>query len=95
MASASARPTLEKLMAIPGYEIDPVAKRFVGSLVRIADEGRAHGEAEMLLVIAGKRGIDIDEQTRNRVLACTDTAIIEGWADRVLTGLTAEDIFGT
>jgi hypothetical protein len=86
------------MMAIPGYEIDPVAKRFVRSLVRIADEGRAegraHGEAEMLLVIAGKRGIDVDEQTRERVLACTSTAIIESWADRILTGLTAEDIFG-
>ena len=56
-------------------------------------EGRASGEVEMLLLIVAKRGIAVDDETRDRILACTDTATIESWADRVLTGTTAAEIF--
>ena len=57
-------------------------------------EGRALGEVEMLLLLAAKRGIVVDNQTRDRVLACTDAMTIGCWADRVLTGSTATEIFG-
>jgi hypothetical protein len=56
-------------------------------------EGRASGEVEMLLLIVAKRGIAVDDETRDRILACTDTAMIESWADRLLTGTTAAEIF--
>jgi hypothetical protein len=35
----------------------------------------------------------VDDEIRDRILACTDTAMIESWADRVLTGTTAAEIF--
>jgi hypothetical protein len=55
--------------------------------------GEAEGQAEMLLLIAAKRGIAVDDETRDRVLRCTDNATIESWADQVLTGSTAAQIF--
>lgn len=89
-------------MAAADFPIHPVAERFGNSIARIRDqawaggvaEGKAAGETEMLLMIAEKRGIDVDAATRARVLACTDDSIIATWADRVLTGSTAIEIFG-
>jgi hypothetical protein len=48
----------------------------------------------MLLLIAAKRGIEVDGETRDRVLACTDATTIASWADRLLTAGTATEIFG-
>jgi hypothetical protein len=105
VASTSARLALEGLMASTHIKIDPVATRFAQDLARLKEEakaeGRAIGEAEgqtlgetkMLLLIAAKRGIPIDDETRDRILACTDTATIESWADQVLTGASAAEIF--
>jgi hypothetical protein len=106
VASTNAQIALEAMMASAGIKIHPAATRFAQNLERLREEakaegralgeaeGRALGEAEMLLTIAAKRGIEVDEQTRDRVLACVDGAMIQSWADRVLTGATAEEIFG-
>jgi hypothetical protein len=101
IAPDNARRDLEVKMATAGFPIHPVADRFANTLARLKDqataegkaEGKAAGETEMLLRIAAKRGIDIDQATRARVLACTDEAVIADWADRVLTGGTATEIF--
>jgi hypothetical protein len=102
VASMDARIALEALMTSAGIEIHPVATRFAQNLERLREEakaegramGEAEGQTEMLLTIAAKRGIEVDERTRDRVLACVDGAMIQSWADRVLTGATAEEIFG-
>jgi hypothetical protein len=57
-------------------------------------EGRTEGETALLLRLAAKRGIELDDETRDRVLACTDQATIDAWSDRLLTGRTAAEIFG-
>lgn len=101
VASESARKALEALMASTRIKIHPAAARFARDLTLLKEEakaegraiGEAEGQTEMLLLIAAKRGIVIDDETRDRVLACTDTATIESWADRVLTGTTVTDIF--
>lgn len=107
IAPDSARRALEVKMAAADFPIHPVAERFGNSLARIRDqawaggvaegkaEGRAAGETEMLLMIAAKRGIDVDAATRARVLACTDDTVIATWADRVLSGSTATEIFAS
>lgn len=107
IAPDSARRALEVKMAAADFPIHPVAERFGNSLARIRDqawaggvaegkaEGRAAGETEMLLMIAAKRGIDVDAATRARVLACTDDTVIATWADCVLTGSTATEIFAS
>lgn len=101
IAPDSARNALEIKMAAADFPIHPVAERFGNSLARLKDQawagglakGRAAGETEMLLTIAAKRGIDVDAATRARVLACTDDATIATWADHVLTGTSAAEIF--
>ena len=105
VASESARTALEDLMTTAGIKIYPAAVQFAENLERLREEAKAQGralgeaegraldEAEMLLLIVSKRGIAVDDETRDRILACTDTATIESWADRVLTGTTAAEIF--
>jgi hypothetical protein len=55
--------------------------------------GRAEGEAHLLLRIMTARGLDIPEHVRVRVAECTDTAILEAWADRAATATSVADVF--
>ncbi|MBK8260482.1 MAG: hypothetical protein IPK80_03990 [Nannocystis sp.] len=56
-------------------------------------EGKAEGEASLLLHILERRGIAISEHDRDRVLSCTELAQIESWADRALTATTRDEVF--
>ena len=101
VASTSARIALEDLMTTAGIKIYPAATQFAQNLARLKEEakaegraiGEAEGQVEMLLLIAAKRGIAIDDEIRDRILTCTDTSTIESWADRILTGTSAAEIF--
>lgn len=57
-------------------------------------EGKLEGEARALLRVIEKRGIAVDEATRERVLSCTDSATLDAWLDRAATATTAAEVFG-
>ncbi|MER7505859.1 hypothetical protein AB0L05_20020 [Nonomuraea pusilla] len=56
-------------------------------------EGQAEGEARILLRILERRRLCVSEEARRRITSCTDTALLEAWADRALTATAAEEIF--
>lgn len=63
----------------------------------LRDEGRAEGKAEgeakaLLLVLAG-RGIDVSDETRERITNCTDHATLSTWLTRAATATSAAEIF--
>ncbi|MFL5343818.1 MAG: Rpn family recombination-promoting nuclease/putative transposase [Hyalangium sp.] len=47
-------------------------------------QGRAEGRAEDVLRILAARGVQVDDQARQRILSCTDLATLDQWFDRAL-----------
>lgn len=56
-------------------------------------EGKAEGKAESILSVLEKRGIPVPENTRDRIISCTDLDTLTLWFDRSLTATTVEDLF--
>jgi hypothetical protein len=84
VASAGARSALEALMTTAFKD------EFID---RIKAEGRAEGEAGMLLRVLAARGFDVPGHVRERVLSCTDLGQLEGWGDRAVTASSLDDVF--
>jgi predicted transposase YdaD len=57
------------------------------------EEGRAEGEARFVLRVLARRGVEVPDEVRQRVMSCTDDATLESWLDRALTAESAEDLF--
>lgn len=61
-------------------------------------EGRAQGEAvgraEAILQILDKRGIAVDEDSREKIFSCTSLDTLTTWLDRSLTAARVSDLFG-
>jgi hypothetical protein len=61
------------------------------------EEGRAQGEAagraDAILQILGKRGIAVDDASRERIVSCADLDILGDWLDRSLTAAQVSDLF--
>ena len=55
--------------------------------------GKVAGEARLLLRVLRLRGVAVTVADEARILAATDTAEIERWADRALTVAQASDLF--
>lgn len=87
----AARTILEKLMTTPNYQYQSDFARKYFSEGKA--EGKAEGEARLLLRLIDRKGIAISAHDRERVLACTDTAQIEAWADRAFDATSRDDIF--
>ncbi len=60
----------------------------------LLDQGRAEGEAQMLLRFLAARGFEIPDDIRERVQSCPDTARLEAWGALAATASSLEDIFG-
>lgn len=60
---------------------------------RIKEEGRAEGQASMVLRILAARGFDVPGRVRERVLSCTDPGQLENWADKAVTASSLEAVF--
>lgn len=58
-------------------------------------EGKASGEALMVLRVLAARGLEVPEEIRARILSCADTAQLEAWGDRAATAASVEDVFGS
>jgi hypothetical protein len=61
-----------------------------------AEQGKAQGmidaKAEMLLRFIEKRGWEIDEAQRLRIVGCVDRAMLDRWLDRVLSATSLDDL---
>ncbi|MEU1727762.1 hypothetical protein [Nonomuraea sp. NPDC005692] len=57
-------------------------------------KGRAEGEAKALLRMLDRRGVVVPDVVRERILSCTDTAVIDTWIDRAVHATSLSDIFG-
>ena len=55
--------------------------------------GEARGEAKAVLRVLGARGVEVSDVVRERVMACADLDVLEGWLDRSLTVTSAEELF--
>lgn len=56
------------------------------------EKGRAQGRAEGILRILAARGVQVDEPTRQRILACTDLPTLDRWFDCALNATRLSDV---
>jgi hypothetical protein len=83
---------LEEVAIQPDSELESDALR--AWMQRIEARGDARGEAQALLTVLAARGIAVDDQTRELVLACTDTATLGRWIARAATASALSEVFG-
>lgn len=57
-------------------------------------EGVARGHAEYLLRVLTKRGIQVDDPARQRILKCKDLPTLDQWFDRALNATRLSDVLG-
>lgn len=60
---------------------------------RVRDEGRAQGEARLLLRILDSRSITMPDAIRERIANCTDLAELDRWADQAASIDTIDELF--
>jgi hypothetical protein len=86
--SESVQQALEDLMPVNRLGLhNEVVDRFV-------EQGRAQGEASLLLRVLSARGLKVPAEIRQRVLSCADSLQLEAWADRAATAHSVEEVFG-
>ena len=56
-------------------------------------EGKAEGEAKLLLRFLRRKGFVVDAATEARVTGCKDTEQLNTWADRILTATSLDEVF--
>jgi hypothetical protein len=82
----AARAVLEALMANGNYEYQSdFAKRYVA-------QGRTEGQAHAVLGVLATRHIEVPDAVRNRILACSDRALLDRWLARAVTAATAAEV---
>jgi hypothetical protein len=97
---AAARVRLEEFMstATHRYESDFARRYFsqgeVEGEARGEARGEAKGEARALLAILDARNIDIPDDVRADIAACTDVAQLEAWIRRAATAHEIQDVLG-
>jgi hypothetical protein len=61
-------------------------------LEEIRKEGRLRGFAEMLLRLLTVRGVHVDDASRQRILSCTDAALLDLWFDRAIHATSLSEV---
>jgi hypothetical protein len=89
----AARTALEALMTTPREHI------FYSDIARSWYDkgwtnGEAKGEAKILLKLLHHKGFSLSPEQQARIDSCTDPALIETWADRLLAANSLADVFG-
>lgn len=56
-------------------------------------KGRVEEAAKIILRLLKRRGIPVDDTSRERIKSCTDQDTLEKWADRTLDVDTVEQLF--
>ena len=77
---------------------NPALERWVAEMTANGEArgkalGKVAGEAGLLLRVLRLRGVVVTAANEARILAATETAEIERWADRALTVADASDLF--
>jgi hypothetical protein len=89
---AAARAIFEDLMANGTYQYkSDFAKRYVA---QGRAEGRAEGQAVAVLAVLTARGVVVSTAVRERVLACTDVALLDVWIARAANAKEAAEVVG-
>ncbi|GAA3444641.1 hypothetical protein [Planomonospora venezuelensis] len=96
MSAPDVRRLLEEIMTSTDWPVySPFAREHFG---RGLEEGKAEGKAEeaarMVLLVLTARGLEVPEEIRDRITACTDLARLESWAARAATVQSVHDLFG-
>jgi predicted deacylase len=55
-------------------------------------EGKAEGKAQAILAFLEARGVVVGSETRERIAACTDEAILNRWIARAAVATTAAEV---
>ncbi|WP_375771142.1 Rpn family recombination-promoting nuclease/putative transposase [Archangium gephyra] len=76
----------EELMRTYGEEL--IEQGRLKGLEQGRAQGLVQGRAQAVLRILTARGLHVDEQARQRILTCTDVAVLDNWLDRALTAPT-------
>jgi hypothetical protein len=84
---AAARSYLEATVKTSTYEYQ---SDFVRNFVF---QGRAEGEALALFVVLEARGIEVPEDARSRIKACTDVDQLNIWLRRAVAATSIDDLF--
>jgi len=92
----AARAALETLMQSP--ERREFQSEFARKYVAVGRaegeaKGRAEGEARAILAVLEARALTVSAEQRDRITACTDLGILEGWIRRAVTVASVEDLF--
>lgn len=94
--AASDRATLRNLLQREGYE----------SLAQVRDEGRVEGRVEgrdegllegrarSLLQLLGKRHGELPREVQERILACRDLGVLDGWFLNAIDAKSLADVMG-
>jgi hypothetical protein len=92
---AAARRYLEGLVASRTYEYqsDFVRKYVFQGRAEGRAEGRVEGEVDAVLTVLDARGIDVPDDARARITACTDLDQLKDWVRRAVTATSIDDVF--
>jgi len=91
MLGEVARAALEHIMNKATYEYQSDFARKYISIGKA--EGKAEGEARLLLKQLRFKGFAVSPELAARVESCRDLDLLDRWAERVLTATTLDDIF--
>lgn len=83
--------TLVNLDTMPESEAFRELRLFLEA--RAEARGEARGEARMLLQALTLRGFTVADPLRERVMTCTDHALIERWFERAMKAPTLDEVF--
>lgn len=84
----------EELMAIGTYEPKSEFLREILAKghAKGRDEGRVQGEADAVLAVLAARGIQVSDESREHITACTDDDQLQDWIRRAATAETIDDV---
>ncbi|WP_344855493.1 hypothetical protein [Planomonospora alba] len=95
MSAPEVRCLLEEIMTSTAWPVySPFAREHYGRGMAEGEiKGRAEEAARLVLLVLATRGLDVPDDIRDRITACTDLARLESWAARAVTARTVHDLF--
>lgn len=93
--SVAARHCLEEIMQADVYEwqSDFARKHIAEGEARGEAKGKAEGKAEAVLDLLKLRGLTVDDESRQRIVGCTDLKQVEIWFARAAFAQTLDEVF--
>jgi hypothetical protein len=95
LLSGAARKILEEIVTIEGYQwqSDFALKHIAEGEARGRAEGKAEAKAEAILSVLQEREVRVSDETRDRIMGCTDPEQLQLWLVRAVTAESAEELF--